>query len=101
MSISENTLPGAMSGTSAVAMFTAVAKSVIRNIVVRNEDSAPATVTISIGGASPVKITLQSGDHLTWDDILVLQTGQSITGVLDSPVTLANPTFVITYAEVS
>lgn len=96
----EQTATGVLNGVTTVPALTATARTVVRDIVINNKDTANVTVIVSIGTEELWSVTLQPGDVLHCDDIYVLQYLNVINIVLAGAITTSNPRYVITYATV-
>ena len=99
--ITERGVNGSLNGTAPVAMFTSTGTSVVRTIRIYNADSVAITVTVSVATVTVFKLTLQPGYTLLCDDVVVLNSTVAISAVLTSAMTTTNPTYMITYAQVS
>ncbi|GIW60763.1 MAG: hypothetical protein KatS3mg087_1829 [Patescibacteria group bacterium] len=76
---------------------------VVKSIIIHNADTANVTVTVRVvdGGnnRSIIYTTLAPGDTLYLSDTIVLESSQSIQGLLAGTVTTNQPTFVASYGE--
>lgn len=96
----EQTATGVLNGTTIVPALTGTGRTIIRDIVINNKDTANVTVSVLIGSEELWRVTLQPGDVLHCDDIYILQYLNVLNIVLTGAIATANPRYVITYATV-
>lgn len=109
MSFTEKTSNGAFNNTTPVDVVAAPGAStrrVVRNITVKNKDTASVTVTLRYNDNGTIRelptVVLLTGESVVYDDVLVLDAAtKKIDGLLGGAVASAQPTFVCTFADIA